>query len=291
MAALLGSVLSCCPKAGQQPVKKNIGVQLYSLRTLIGDAEKYAQNHEEVFNALAADGYTAVEAANYNDGKFYGVTPEQFKSDVEASGLKVLSSHVGRGLSSEELAAGDLTAALDWWKECVAAHKAAGMEYIVVPWIGVQETLADLRTYCRYLDEIGRICKENGIKFGYHNHSHEFKKTEDKVMLDYMLANTDPELVFFQMDVYWTVYGHAAPVEYFKKYPGRFTMLHIKDHYEIGESGMVGFDAIFNNAVTAGVKDIIVEIEDFSADDWKASMKMCADYLLDAPFVKETYRD
>ncbi|MGM9765628.1 MAG: sugar phosphate isomerase/epimerase family protein, partial [Candidatus Cryptobacteroides sp.] len=243
----------------------------------------------EVFQALAEYGYTSVEAANYNDGKFYGVEPEQFKADVEAAGLKVLSSHVNRGLSAEELASGDLTAALEWWKGCVAAHKAAGMEYMVVPHIGLPEKLADLQVYCRYLNEIGRICKDNGIKFGYHNHSHEFKKVEDVVMLDYMIENTDPELVFFQMDVYWAVYGHGAPVEYFKKYPGRFTMLHIKDHYEIGQSGMVGFDAIFDNAGTAGLNDFIVEIEGFSTGDWRTSMKMCADYLLSAPFVKAAY--
>lgn len=286
--AFLGSVIGCCPKA-DAPVKKEIGVQLYSLRELIGNPEKYAANHVEVFQALAEYGYTSVEAANYNDGKFYGVEPEQFKADVEAAGLKVLSSHVNRGLSAEELASGDLTAALEWWKGCVAAHKAAGMEYMVVPHIGLPEKLADLQVYCRYLNEIGRICKDNGIKFGYHNHSHEFKKVEDNVMLDYMIENTDPELVFFQMDVYWAVYGHGAPVEYFKKYPGRFTMLHIKDHYEIGQSGMVGFDAIFDNAGTAGLNDFIVEIEGFSTGDWRTSMKMCADYLLSAPFVKAAY--
>ena len=67
-------------------------------------------------------------------------------------------------------------------------------------------------------------------------------------------------------------------------------MLHIKDHYEIGQSGMVGFDAIFDNAATAGLNDFIVEIEGFSTDDWRTSMKMCADYLLGAPFVKASYR-
>ncbi len=289
MLALAGSVAGCCPKA-DAPEGKDIGVQLYSLRTLIGNPEKYAENHVEVFNALAEYGYTSVEAANYKDGKLYGVAPEQFKADVEAAGLKVLSSHVGRALSAEELESGDLSAAMEWWKECVSAHKAAGMEYIVVPHIGLPEKLADLQTYCRYLNEIGRLCRENGIRFGYHNHSHEFKKVDDNVMLDYMLENTDPELVFFQMDVYWAVYGHGAPVEYFKKYPGRFTMLHIKDHYEIGQSGMVGFDAIFDNAATAGLNDFIVEIEGFSTDDWRTSMKMCADYLLGAPFVKASYR-
>ena len=67
-----------------------------------------------------------------------------------------------------------------------------------------------------------------------------------------MIENTDPGMLY-EMDVYWATYGHAAPVDYFKKYPGRFKLLHIKDLREIGQSGMVGFDAIFNNADTAGV--------------------------------------
>ena len=70
---------SCCPP------KKEMCIQLYSARDLIGNAEKYAANHESVLKALAEMGYTSVETANYKDGKFYGVTPEQFKADVEAA--------------------------------------------------------------------------------------------------------------------------------------------------------------------------------------------------------------
>ena len=106
-----------------------------------------------------------------------------------------------------------------------------------------------------------------------------------------MLENTNPEDVFFEMDVYWAVMGKAYPVELFRKYPGRFTLLHIKDHRELGESGMVGFDAIFKNADIAGMKDFVVEIEAFTNDDWKESMKMCADYLLNSDFVKATYEE
>jgi sugar phosphate isomerase/epimerase len=85
--------------------------------------------------------------------------------------------------------------------------------------------------------------------------------------------------------------GKAYPVEYFRKYPGRFKLLHIKDHRELGESGMVGFDAIFNNLETAGVEGIIVELEAFTNGDWKESIKMCADYLLKSDFVKKTYSE
>lgn len=287
----LGAVSCTGGKQDEKPVAKEIGVQLYSIRDVIGNPEAYARNHEEAFKALAQMGYTSVEAACYSDGKLYGVDPEQYKADLEAAGLKSLSTHIGRNLSDEELASGDFTESMKWWDQAIAAHKAAGCKYVVCPSFAVPQTLAGLKTYCDYFNAIGAKCKENGMLFGYHNHSHEFNKVEDKVIYDFMLENTNPESVFFEMDVYWAVMGHAAPVEYFKKYPGRFTMLHIKDYRELGESGMVGFDAIFNNAGLAGMKDFIVEIEAFTKGDWKESMKACADYLLKSDFVKATYEE
>ena len=108
-------------------------------------------------------------------------------------------------------------------------------------------------------------------------------------MYDYMLSHTDPAYVFFEMDVYWTVIADASPVEYFKKYPGRFKILHIKDEKEIGQSGMVGFDAIFNNTEVAGVENIVVEVERYSYEDVERSMKESIDYLEAAPFVPVSY--
>lgn len=287
----LGAVSCTGGKQDEKPVAKEIGVQLYSIRDVIGNPEAYARNHEEAFKALAQMGYTSVEAACYSDGKLYGVDPEQYKADLEAAGLKSLSTHIGKNLSDEELASGDFTESMKCWEQAIAAHKAAGCKYVVCPSFAVPQTLAGLKTYCDYFNAIGAKCKENGMLFGYHNHSHEFNKVEDKVIYDFMLENTNPDSVFFEMDVYWAVMGHAAPVEYFKKYPGRFTMLHIKDYRELGESGMVGFDAIFNNAGLAGMKDFIVEIEAFTKGDWKESMKACADYLLKSDFVKATYEE
>ena len=285
--ALLAMVAipSCAPKEAA-PVKKDMCVQMYSARSILNH-----DNYADILKEIAAMGYTAVEAASYDgdNGLIYGDTPEVFKQKVEAAGMKVLSAHVSRGLSREELDSGDLTAALAWWDKCIEVHKKASMEYIVTPWIGLQETLKDLQVYCDYLNEVGRRCKAAGIKYGYHNHAYEFEKVEDQVMYDYMLQHTDPELVFFQMDVYWAVIGKASPVDYFKRYPGRFTMLHIKDEWEVGQSGMVGFDAIFKNAELAGLENFVVEIERYSYEDIRKSFVESADYLLNAPFVKATY--
>ena len=270
--------------------KKEVGIQLYSVRSLIGAFGNNSQDYKPVLKQLADMGYTSVEAASYADGKLYGQSPEHFRKDVEAAGMKVLSTHCTLNLSDEELASGDFSKALKWWDQCIAAHKAAGVEYIVVPSMRKITTLGELATYCRYFNEVGARCKAAGMKFGYHNHSREFEKIEDRVMLDYMIENTDPDKVLFEMDVYWAVMGKASPVDYFKKYPGRFKLLHIKDRREIGQSGMVGFDAIFANAGTAGVENIIVEIEGSSYNDIVRSVRECIEYLRKAPFVKASYQ-
>lgn len=264
----------CCPK--------EFGVQLYSVRELIGSDENYAANHVEVLAKLAEMGYSSVEAANYNgeEGLLYGVAPEQFKADVEAAGLKVLSSHVGHNLTAEELASGDFSPEMAWWDKCIAAHKAAGMKYIVIPSMGRCNTLAELKVYCDYFNAVGAKCAEAGMKLGYHNHSGEFNKIEDEVQYDYMLQNTNPEYVFFQMDVFWAVWGRVAPVEYFQKYPGRFACLHIKDHFEVGASGMVGFDAIFRNTELGGSQDFVVEMEGSSFNDILKTCEASINYLL-----------
>lgn len=274
--------------------KKDIAIQLYSVRERIGShvgnqSGSYSADYTAILKELAQMGYTTVESAGYHEGLFYGRKPEIFKQDVESAGLEVLSSHCNKSLTDEELASGSFTESLKWWDKTIAAHKAAGMTYIVDPWLNTPQTVKDLKTYCNYYNEIGRRCKENGMKFGYHNHAHEFEKVEDKVvMMDYMIENTNPEYVFIEMDVYWVVMGKNSPVDYFKKYPNRFTVLHIKDHREIGQSGMVGFDAIFNNADIAGVKHIVVEMEGHT-DGLEKGLKTSIDYLLKAPFVRASY--
>lgn len=283
---LLLTLLSC---VNVDAKKKDIAFQMYSVRDLIGNPELYAKNHVSVLERLAKMGYTSIEAACYDNGKLYGVAPEQFKSDIEAAGLKVLSSHVGRGLNDEELSTGNFQGALDWWKTCVAAHKAAGMEYIVCPWINTPRNLKEGKVICNYLNKIGEMVNAAGMRFGYHNHSHEFQKVDGKVWYDFMLENTDPSKVFFEMDVYWAVRGQVSPVEYFTKNQGRFLLLHIKDHTEIGQSGMVGFDAIFNNYDKAGLQHIVVELEHASTPDIMEGMKESVDYLKAAKFVKASY--
>lgn len=262
--------------------KKNIGLQLYSLRDEIGN------NFDDVIKAVGEMGYNQAEAANYGGGKFYGMSPADYKAKLEAAGIESLSSHTGNIPANPDELFSDATMA--WWDECIAAHKAAGMKYLVVPGMHHPKTLDHLKKVCDLFNIIGEKCKAAGIKFGYHNHASEFTtKPEDKVMYDFMLENTNPEFVFFEMDVYWVSMAQQGPVEYFKRYPGRFKLLHIKDRKELGASGMVDFEAVFNNTELAGVENIIVEVEryDFAP---RVSVKMSYDYLSNSPYVKAKYK-
>ena len=284
------ALASCAAPKEQEAAKKEIGIELYSVRDLIGNPEKFAKNSEATLKAIADYGYTSVEAACYGEGKLYGLTGEEFKAAIEGAGLKTLSSHVVRYLEDVEIASGDFSAAMPWWEEAIACHKAAGMKYMVAPGINIPDNLKDLKVVCDYMNAIGKLVKENGMQFGYHNHSHEFNEVEGVPAYDFMVQNTDPELVFFQMDVYWADNARVSPVEYFKKYPGRFTCLHIKDVAEVGQSGKVGFDAIFNNFEISGTQDIVVEMEGSSYPEEEGGIlrtcKESAEYLIAAPFVK-----
>ena len=215
------------------------------------------------------------------------MTPAAFKQSIEDAGMEVLSSHTGKPLA-DPVADTNWEETWAWWDTAIQAHKDAGMKYIVVPWIPTPKTLADLQAYCDYFNQIGEKCNEAGLRFGYHNHNFEFKEIEGEIMYDYLLNNTDPSKVFFEMDVYWLQQGGFNPVDYMNKYPGRFELLHIKDELEIGESGEMDFEAIYNNAETAGTKYMIVEVERYTGTPLDG-VKESYDFLNDAAYVKDSY--
>jgi len=279
------AILSCedCDDKCNKEVKKEMSLQLYSFR------EDIKEDYNATIKKTAEIGFTSVEAAGYSNGKFYGKTPAEFRRDVENAGMTVLSSHATKGLSEKELKSKDFSESLLWWDVCIEAHKDAGAKYIVIPSMDVPKTLEELQTVCDYYNEIGRRCKEKGLSLGYHNHDDEFVEIEGVMMYDYLIEHTNPDYLFFQMDVYWTVRGQQSPVDYFHKYPGRFEQLHIKDNKELGQSGMVGFDAIFRNTDVAGTKYLIVEVENYNFTPFE-SVKKSLDYLLKCPLVKESYR-
>ncbi len=272
VAGTISTTFTSCGKKG-----KNIGLQLYSVRDSIrndvpGAVEKVAKM-----------GYTFVEAAGYADGKFYGMEPSEFRALCEGNGLLMLSSHTGRQVPDQD----NYAETMAWWDRCIDAHVEAGVKFIVQPSMGrsAYESIAGLKAWCDYFNEVGAMCNGKGIRFGYHNHDREFSTTHgDTIMYDFMLQNTDPEKVMFQIDLYWCVVGGKNPVDYFRNYPGRFELWHIKDEEEIGASGMMDFKSIWAEKEISGMKYGIVEVEKYNFDQF-TSCKKSLDFLNEADYV------
>ena len=244
--------------------------------------------------SISEMGYTAAETASYDNGKFYGLAPAEFRKIAEDFGIRVTGAHLGRADDPNNKKSVD-----DWWKQACEAQAAVGGEYIVVPSIGFGQTLKDLDDICSYFNRTGEIAQSFGLKFGYHNHSHEFGKQEGKVIENYLIENTDPDKVMFELDVYWATKGGVNPSAYIQKYAGRFPLLHIKDEFVIGESGDIDFKAIFDQFYKNGMKDYVVEIEmtrdvrekaktdnDAAMDMMFEAARKSAEYLKKADFVK-----
>lgn len=267
-------IMSGC---GETQKDKFVGLQLYSLRDLM------KEQPDSTVMKVGEMGYSFVEAAGYRDGKFYGMEPLEFKSLVEESGMVFLGSHTGQALPDS----GKWEETMEWWDNAIAAHKEAGVKYIVQPWMGNvgYESLDGLKAYCDYFNAVGEKCANAGLKFGYHNHSKEFSELEGEIIYDYMLTHTDPAKVMFQIDLYWVVEGGADPIEYLEKYPGRFWLWHVKDEKEVGASGMIDFEAIWAKKEISGMEYYIVEQEDYNYAPIE-SVEMSLQYLLDAEFVK-----
>jgi sugar phosphate isomerase/epimerase len=260
--------------------KKDIGLQMYSLRD---DLKKDVKGTIEKMGKI---GYTSMEAASFDNGKFYGMEPEAFKALLEANGMKLVSSHTGANYTGDQAS---WDAAMIWWDMAIAAHKKAGCKYIVKPSMGEYpyKNLESLKKTCEYFNAIGEKCNAAGIRFGYHNHNKEFTKITDAedLVYDYMVKNTDPKKVTFELDVYWIYKGGQNAVEYFNKYPKRFELLHIKDEKEIGASGLIDFKPIYENRAKAGTKVCFVEVERYDFEPF-VSVQKSFDFLNNASYVK-----
>ena len=233
------------------------GLALYTVRDDMGKEVK------ATLQAVSDAGYVNIEAAGYDNGKFYNLSPVDFKSMLNELGLTPISTHQG-SVTMENADA------------MMADVKAAGFEYFVIPvppmglfkydnatnsmsMTGGAENLANI------LSTLGKKCEKAGLKLLYHNHDFEFLKDQDGIVtIDYLLENTDPKYVNFQMDLFWVTKAGADPMAYFKKYPGRFIIWHIKDMDDKGRfapvgNGTIDFARILAEKELSGMKYYMVE--------------------------------
>jgi sugar phosphate isomerase/epimerase len=183
-------------------------------------------------------GITLVETAGT-----CGLTPEQFRAQIDAHGLKVFSSH----FQYDALAA-DLP-------KVIAEAKVLGSGNIVVPWIphkGVF-TAAMAHKAASDFNAWGAIIKAAGLRLGYHPHGGEFEELpEGGTGFDVLIGETDPSLVFFEMDIFWVAHAGKDPVALLQKYPTRWKMLHLKDMRKGATTGIFTGQAPITDFVPLG---------------------------------------
>ena len=257
--------------AGEPAWSKPIGLEIYTVRA------EFAKDPAGTLKKVAATGYREVEIPPE-------FPAETLKGYLSAAGLTAPSTYI------------DMPKDVEDWKKTLDHAHPYGFHYIVV---GDNPTLdadawkkrADLFNQC------GKLAQATGMQFCYHAHYHEFAPLGDTSGYDIMLTRCDPKLLKIEMDVFWCTYAGKDPVAYFKKYPGRFPLLHIKDFkpgfptstrdfpYDSGPNpfapagqGRIDWARIFSHAHEAGVQHIFVEQDRCDGSPFDA-IKTSFDYL------------
>jgi sugar phosphate isomerase/epimerase len=251
---------SCMRNEG---LTRAVGIQLYTVKDII------TLDVSGTLNSLADIGFTELELWSYADGNIFGMPYADFAKEVKNLGMQIISGHYDTGFKIPQQKGTLMNA----WERAVEDAKKAGQPYMVIGGLDTAErnTVDNLKRTCELLNKSGEVCKSFGVRFGYHNHSDEFKEIEGELIYDVMLQELDPSLVAMELDLFWVTNGGYDPITYFKKYPGRFELWHVKDmdkadrnrNADIG-SGSIDFNALFKEAETAGMKHFFVEQENFA---------------------------
>jgi sugar phosphate isomerase/epimerase len=257
-----------------------IGLQLYTMGDLMTTDTK------GTLQQLAAIGYKEMESAGSQKGNFYGYTPREFAAMVKDAGMHWRSAHIGGApFTVERLMKMAKTAAdsvriqkfaermkdrpktenlQDNYQQIADEAAEGGLSYLVCSSIPVS-TMDEIKNAVDVFNKTGEACKKNGVQFAYHNHVTEFDQVEGHRPFDYILSNTDKDLVKMELDLAWATKAKQDPVELFKLHPGRYPLWHVKDldkntmnPAEVG-SGVVDFKRIFENAELSGMKYFFVE--------------------------------
>jgi sugar phosphate isomerase/epimerase len=248
-----------------------IGLELYTVR------EMFAKDPAKTLKDVAAAGYKEVEIGP-------GVKPTALNADLRAAGLTAPSGYFM------------VPRTLDDWKKTVEMAHGYGLKYMVVgdnPKLGADEW----RKRAELFNQCGKASLDAGIQFCYHAHFHEFATIDHTTAYDILLERCPSKLLKMEMDIFWVTYAGKDPLTYWRRYPGRFPLLHIKDmrkgvkiHHQQNPSphgpnpfapvgqGIINWKRIFQNVDLAGAKHIYVEQDKCNVPPLEA-IKISYDYL------------
>ncbi len=235
------------PGCARQPRRHldRIGLQLYTVRA------EMARDVEGTLARVAEIGYREVEFWTY-----FGQSPTAIRAALANTGLTAPAVHV----PYETLA--------DGWDEVLATATEIGIGTAVIAWIPPQERtdIAAWEQLARRFNTAGGRARAAGLRFAYHNHDVELAPLAERIPYDVLLAETDPALVDFEMDLYWITKGGGDPLAYFAAHPGRFPLVHVKDSAGAPEHrmvdlgrGTIDFAQIFAHGRQAGTRHWFVE--------------------------------
>lgn len=246
--------------------KLPIAAQVYSIR------EQAAADFDAAMGELTRMGYDGVELAG-----LYGKSPEEIRAVLDRWGLKAISAHVPYEAFAQDL------------EGTVAAYRKIGCPYVAVPYLGgerwyggsqYQETLS-------FLAVIAKRCKEAGMRLLYHNHTHEFAKTEaGGYQLDAFYGAEETAELAAELDLCWLKVGGADPAAHLRKYSGRCPLVHVKDFVRedkvvlvaVGD-GELGAGEAAAQAAACGAQWLVVEQDDHSYGSPMENMEKSVAYL------------
>lgn len=213
---------------------KKFGVQLFSIPKLV------EADFAGTMAKIAAAGYKEIEfygpyefsaksdidrwqnvvtSLGFSGSGFYGKSVKEVKKILNDNGLSASSLHTGMGTLQDDTALAKLA----------EAAKELGAKYVVLPSAPTQPDLAAYTKQAEEFNTIGKNAKKNGVRFAYHNHGNGLQSLNGTVPMELIFDKTDPDLVYYQMDIYWMTAGGVDVVRYLEKYKGRFRLMHIKD--------------------------------------------------------------
>jgi sugar phosphate isomerase/epimerase len=237
-----------------------VGVQLYTVRTLM------EKDVDGTLASIAGIGYKEVEFAGY-----FNRTPDQIKAVLAKNGLTSPSAHIDYA---------SLTG--DAWLKAIDAAKTIGHQYLINAWVdeSIRNQPDSWKKIAETYNRAGDVSQKAGIQFAYHNHNFEYAPVDGKLPYDILLDTCDPKLVKMEMDLCWISAAKKDPIDYFRKYPGRFPLVHVKglsklpassgdaavpidkvlpDITEVGHNDVINWKRIFAHAKEAGIQHYFVE--------------------------------
>lgn len=252
------------PSAHAQNKKKKkalytapLGVQAYTFR------HSFPKDVAATLDTIKMMGFKELEGGGPRD-----MAPEEFRKMCQERGISIPAT----GAGYEQLVKDPQGVA--------GRAKALGAKYVMTAWIPHKNgafSLENARQAVEDFNAAGKVLKENGVTLCYHVHGYEFWPHENGTLLDYIIQNTNPEYVSFEMDVMWTHFGGGDPVALLEKYGDRWKLMHLKDlrkgtpkdrtgltpdenDVPLG-TGELNIPAILKAAKKAGVKHYFIEDE------------------------------